>query len=199
MRLYNVRMVLVIMILLVFVAVVPGCGNNKEQKTAASSQPVSTRDRAEEETTGEKTSASAQTEPAKDAVTAADSNSNEDPAKARLISLYEKTQRRSEEIGQQLDEGYMDQQTMNRTMEEDYNNWDMLLNQIWAYLKENLDEDEMQTLTEQQKEWITAKEKAVEEKGKEMEGGSMQPFLEYGEAAYWTKTKAKELMETYVY
>ena len=45
----------------------------------------------------------------------------------------------------------MDQQTMNRTMEEDYNNWDMLLNQIWAYLKENLDEDEMQTLTEQQK------------------------------------------------
>ena len=122
MRLYNVRMGTVIMILLVFVAFVPGCRDDKaqkenasvsekdagskagdesltEQKTAASSQPVSTRDRAEEETTGEKTSASAQTEPTKDAVTAADSNSNEDPAKARLISLYEKTQRRSRRLG----------------------------------------------------------------------------------------------------
>ena len=115
-----------------------------------------------------------------------------------LNRLYSRTQSRSDEIHKEIDDGYLDQQTMNAMMREDYENWDLLLNQIWSYLKDTLDEEEMSALSERQKDWVVRKEKAVEEAGKEMEGGSMQPFLEAGEAAFWTKTKVKELMEAYV-
>ena len=76
-----------------------------------------------------------------------------------------------------------------------YETWDNELNSIWARLKEQMPEDEFETLLEEQREWISNKEEAVKNAGAEYEGGSIQPLIEYKEAAEITKKRVYELAE----
>lgn len=118
--------------------------------------------------------------------------------KEELILLYEKTRVKSDEINLRLDTVSMDQQSMNQAAAANCENWNNLLSRVWSWLKENLDQKEMEALTEEQREWSKQREQAVREAGKEMEGGSMQPFLEYSENAVLTRKRVRELMDTYV-
>ncbi len=92
----------------------------------------------------------------------------------------------------------IDQVTMNQLAYEEYELWDTLLNDIWDYMKETLDVETMAKLTEQEKAWVQDKEQQAKEAGAEMEGGSMQPMLEYGKAASLTRERVEYLMERYV-
>jgi uncharacterized protein YecT (DUF1311 family) len=93
----------------------------------------------------------------------------------------------------------MDQATMNQTAYEEYNLWDTLINDIWAYLKNTLDEDMMEELTADQKVWIQQKEDSAKAAGADFEGGSMQPMVEYGDAAKSTRERVEYLLDNYVY
>ena len=52
----------------------------------------------------------------------------------------------------------------------------------------------MAKLLDEQRAWIKDKEAAVQEAGKEAEGGSLQPLLENTEAARWTRERTYKLL-----
>ena len=52
----------------------------------------------------------------------------------------------------------------------------------------------MAKLLDEQRAWIKDKEAAVQEAGKEAEGGSLQPLLENTEAAKWTRERTYKLL-----
>jgi uncharacterized protein YecT (DUF1311 family) len=121
------------------------------------------------------------------------------PDKETILSSYDATKKRQEEIDNRFANGsLMDQQTMNQLAYEEYSNWDGLLNSIWTYLKENLDEEKMTSLTEEQQKWIREKEASMKEAGSDFEGGSMQPMIEYGTGASLTEKRVEELMNQYI-
>ncbi len=76
-----------------------------------------------------------------------------------------------------------------------YELWDNLLNRIWDQLTVRLDEEERKVLIAEEYDWILAKEAAVAEAGKEVEGGSLYPTVTNGTAANWTRDRVYVLME----
>ena len=87
------------------------------------------------------------------------------------------------------------QSDMNELSHEIYLIWDDLLNELWAVLKESLDEKTMHNLLEQQREWITMKEAEAKKAGEAFSGGSMAPFASNQKAAELTKERVYELAD----
>lgn len=74
-----------------------------------------------------------------------------------------------------------------------YNVWDDALNSIWSLLRQELDEQTMQQLTNRQLAWIEEKEAAMAAAGAAYEGGSMYALVVNSEAAEWTQQRVYEL------
>ena len=98
-------------------------------------------------------------------------------------------------INTSFENDILTQQEMNIKAEELYKLWDDALNHVWGVLKNSLPEDEFAELLDGQRTWIDAKEKAVEEAGKEVEGGSMYPLVVNSEAARLTEERVYELYD----
>ena len=94
-----------------------------------------------------------------------------------------------------LENDQLTQADMNTKSKELYDIWDDALNTLWAELKDTLPKDEYEVLLEEQRAWISAKEKAVEEAGKEVEGGSMYSLVVNSKAAELTEERVYELYE----
>ncbi|MCR4754087.1 MAG: right-handed parallel beta-helix repeat-containing protein [Lachnospiraceae bacterium] len=124
--------------------------------------------------------------------TEADADSSE------LRRKYNETCDAQKQIDLKFEGGNMDQATMNQTAYEEYSMWDTLLNDIWAYLKDTMDEHDMEQLTEEETSWIKEKEAAVLAAGAEFEGGSMQPTAESRTAASITRERVEYLLDNYV-
>ncbi len=121
------------------------------------------------------------------------------PDKATILNAYDAAKTRAKEIDERFQsETLMDQQTMNQLSFEEYNLWDGLLNQIWEYLKENLDQEKFDALTTEQQKWIKEKENAMKEAGTGFEGGTMQPMVEYGAGSSATEKRVEELMDQFI-
>lgn len=101
----------------------------------------------------------------------------------------------SDSIKTSLEQEVLTQADMNEKSRELYELWDDALNYLWGELKNCLSEEEFAKLLAEQRIWITEKEKAVEEAGKEFEGGSMYALVVNGEAAKITEERAYELYE----
>lgn len=104
-----------------------------------------------------------------------------------------KLENKALEMEELLESGRLAQQEMNHLSYELYKLWDEELNNLWGRLKSKLDEDKMEQLTKEERQWIKKKEQAVKEAGKEAEGGSLQPLLENTEAAQLTRERVYEL------
>ena len=116
-----------------------------------------------------------------------------------LLANYEKIKTRQEEIDAKLQsDTLLDQTTMNQLAYEEYDMWDVLLNQIWGYLGENLETEKMDMLRDEQKKWIREKEGLMQDAGAGFEGGSMQPMVEYGAGATATQKRVEELVDQYL-
>lgn len=87
------------------------------------------------------------------------------------------------------------QSEMNQKAHELYVLWDDALNELWGKLQDSLPEDEFDELLDEQIQWIEDKENAVEEAGKEVEGGSMYPLITNSEAAEITEERVYEFYE----
>ena len=122
----------------------------------------------------------------------------EDADASEIRRRYKDTSDQQAQIDLKFEAGNMDQATINQTAFESYNMWDTLLNDIWAYLKETLDEDKMEALTAEEKEWVKQKEESVKEAAAGFEGGTMQPAVEYVTGAELTRERVEYLLENYV-
>lgn len=97
----------------------------------------------------------------------------------------------SDSIKASLEQDELNQAEMNQKSQELYVLWDDALNDLWAKLQDHLPEDEFDELLDEQIQWIEDKESAVEDAGKDFEGGSIYPLI--------TNAKAAELTEARVY
>ena len=84
---------------------------------------------------------------------------------------------------------------LNETTAEIYRLWDDELNQIWGYLKSELDGETIEQITEEEQEWITYKENEISKAGADYEGGSIQAMIENEKGAELTKARVYELAE----
>lgn len=104
---------------------------------------------------------------------------------AHLASVKEE----SDAMKHYLEFEAMSQGDMNAKSLELYELWDGALNYLWGELKIALPEDEFAVLLDQQRTWITEKEDAMTEVGKEVEGGSLYPLVINSEGAKWTEER----------
>ena len=112
-------------------------------------------------------------------------------------TYVENTEKAAKELEDSLqNDSSLSQGDMNEKSQELYEDWDDALNHIWYELKVKgvLTEDAMAKLLDEQRAWIKDKEAAVQEAGKEAEGGSLQPLLENTEAAKWTRERTYVLL-----
>ena len=98
----------------------------------------------------------------------------------------------SDSIKSYLENEATTQQDMNEKSQELYKLWDDALNYLWGELKNKLPEDEFAKLLDEQRTWVADKEAAVEEAGKEVEGGSMYPLVVNSESAKLTEERVYE-------
>lgn len=94
-----------------------------------------------------------------------------------------------------LEHDTLTQVNMNIKSQELYELWDDALNYLWDEVKRNTTEEEFEKLLTEQRTWIAEKEKAVEEAGKEVEGGSIYALVINREAAKITEERVYELYE----
>lgn len=108
-----------------------------------------------------------------------------------LLSVEEQ----SEAIKTSLEQDVLTQMEMNMKAEELSELWDNALAYLMNELEQYLSEDEFAKLQDEQNAWLAAKEKAVEEAGKENEGGSLYAFVVSAESARLTEERVYELYE----
>ena len=99
----------------------------------------------------------------------------------------------SDAMKKSLAEDDLTQFELNMKSKELYDLWDGALNYLWGELKTTLPEDEFAVLTQEQLQWIEAKEQAVTEAGRPYEGGSIYALIVNDEAAAITESRVYEL------
>ena len=112
-----------------------------------------------------------------------------------IEGMLESVKNRSQEITTSLEQEDLTQTEMNEKSSELYELWDGALNTLWTELKAKLSEEEFQQLLSEQRAWIAEKEAAVEEAGKEVEGGSLYPMVINLTGATYTKERVSELYD----
>ncbi|MBE7063124.1 MAG: DUF1311 domain-containing protein [Clostridia bacterium] len=89
----------------------------------------------------------------------------------------------------------MTQMEINQEAYAAYEKWDVLLNDVWGYLKDTLPTAEYNALLAEQLDWIDAKEAAMEAASVEWQGGTGEPMARYGEGATYTRERCYELID----
>lgn len=118
-----------------------------------------------------------------------------DDTGSSLDAYMASVKEQSDHIKEFLEHDAMTQADMNVKSQELYELWDDALNYLWDELKGSLPEEEFAVLRENQRTWIADKEKAMEEAGKEVEGGSMYALVVNMEAANLTEARVYEFYE----
>lgn len=120
-------------------------------------------------------------------------SSKSDNLSEEMTKELAKVEEEAASIEMEMQEVSVTQVELNDASMRLYETWDKELNSIWSRLKEQMPEDEFETLLTAQRLWISYKEEEVKRAGLGCEGGSMQPMLEYGRAAELTKVRVYEL------
>ena len=121
------------------------------------------------------------------------SDTKDHDTKSTLKDYLASVKEQSDAIKVSLENDALTQADMNEKSQALYTLWDDALNNLWSEIKSNLPEKEFEKLLNEQRSWITEKEKAVKEAGKEFEGGSIYPMIVNGEAAKITEERVYEL------
>ena len=83
---------------------------------------------------------------------------------------------------------------INRESANVFEQWDVLLNDVYQYLKTIMPNDEFKQLEKDEINWIKEKEKAMKEASAEWGGGSGEPMARYGTASRYTKERCYYLI-----
>ena len=83
---------------------------------------------------------------------------------------------------------------INRESANVFEQWDVLLNDVYQYLKTIMPNDEFKQLEKDELNWIKEKEKAMKDASAEWGGGSGEPMARYGTASRYTKERCYYLI-----
>ncbi len=103
------------------------------------------------------------------------------------------SQEQAQSISAALENDPLTQNELNLKSQELAELWDAALNAVLSKLQGSLSEEELAALTAEQQAWMAEKDKAVEEAGKEVQGGSIYPLIVNSEAARLTEERVFEL------
>ena len=88
----------------------------------------------------------------------------------------------------------LSQVEINASSEEILKDYDNLLNEIYTYLKDNMQKAEFEKLRQDELKWIAEKEKAIDEEGKLWEGGSGEAMARNSMGTRYTSRRCKYLI-----
>lgn len=120
------------------------------------------------------------------------------PAESAIGQELAKVEEKAAAINKKLESEDLTQAEMDELAEQQYKLWDEELNSIWKRLKETLDEEDMTRLTQEEKTWISEKDKQVKEAGADYEGGSLQSMVMNLKASELTKIQVYELAKNLI-
>ena len=167
-----------------------GCGKEKIDHVLPSTKKTETIRQTEAETEPAETSVK-ETE----SETVVQSETTNQLSKEDLSSYIRSIEEQSDAIKYYLENEAMSQYDLNVKSQELYELWDGALNYLWGEIRNVLPAADFEKLLDEQLTWIADKEKAVEEAGKEVEGGSMYPLVVNGEAAAITEERVYDFVE----
>ena len=75
-----------------------------------------------------------------------------------------------------------------------FEKWDVLLNEVYQYLKTEMSESEFKQLEADEFAWIAEKEKAIAEAGAQWEGGTGEPMARNMTAIEYTRDRCNYLI-----
>lgn len=179
--------------LLVIAIVASGCAasNNSVSQTTAATTPATTEKTATE--AGTETTEAPVTEQTDAATTEAETEpALTDDVPDDYLALVEE---QSNLLKAALQQDTLKQSEMNMLSQQLYELWDGVLNDLWSKLQSSLPDEAFDKLLDEQIQWIEDKEDAIEEAGKDFEGGSLYPLITNGEAAAITEARVYELYE----
>ena len=180
-----------------------GCGSNEEE-TAVNNEPVEdlviesqeeeTEEVEEVEEQEEETEEVEEQEEETEEVEEQQEQKSVD--KAAVEKLLADAEKEAAALEKKLaEDASLNQADMNELSNEIYVVWDDVLNELWGILKDTQDENTMNDLLKEQREWIDMKETEVKKAGEEFAGGSMQALVVNQKAAELTKVRVYELAD----
>ena len=183
----------VLICLLAIAVFVSGCAasNNSVPETSNVTTPVTTEKTATE--AGTETTEAPVTEQTDAATTEAETEPTlTDDIPDDYLAFVEE---QSNLLKAALQQDTLKQSEMNTLSQQLYELWDGVLNDLWSKLQSSLPDEAFDKLLDEQIQWIEDKEAAIEEAGKDFEGGSLYPLITNGEAAAITEARVYELYE----
>lgn len=180
----------ILIVLLTCVVITTGCvveDAKKSQETQTTEAAKETKNTVVENTVAETTD--------QESNEAEQNTISDDDSNDSLADYMASVKEQSDGMKAFLEKDALTQHEMNTKSQELYELWDGALNYLWGELKSSLPEDAFARLLDEQRTWIADKEKAVEEAGKEVEGGSLYPLVVNGAAASITEERVYELYE----
>lgn len=81
---------------------------------------------------------------------------------------------------------------------EDFKEWDNMLNEVYSILEEDLSKENMDKLREEEKEWINIKEIKSKEAADKYKGGTIEPFMALSSLVDSTKRRCYQLVNEYM-
>ncbi|MBC5638115.1 DUF1311 domain-containing protein [Ornithinibacillus sp. BX22] len=110
--------------------------------------------------------------------------------KLAVVEASLAAQREIIETGTQVD--------MEEAAGEMYKAWDNTLNELYGILQSQLSDEVMQTLREEQRNWIVLRDEVAEAEAANYKGGSMESFAYTSKLMEMTKNRCIELVEMYM-
>lgn len=184
-----------IILMLIVTMFLFGCGSSEEE-TAVDNEPVEELViENQEEETGE-VEETEEVEEVEEAEETEGQQEQQSVDKAAVEKILADAEEAAAALEKKLaEDASLNQADMNALSNEIYVVWDDVLNELWGILKETQDEDAMNDLLKEQREWIDMKETEAQKAGEEFAGGSMQALAVNQKAAELTKERVYELAD----
>lgn len=81
---------------------------------------------------------------------------------------------------------------------EEFNQWDYMLNEIYSKLEEQLSQEDMDNLRVEEVNWINTRDLKSKEAAEKYEGGTIAPYMSLISLIDSTKTRCYELVEQFM-
>ena len=208
----NNRKLVMLLFTVVFVMLLAACGNASEQSSAAADNPAQKSENTEDDAANvdstETTSVTDNNEtttndPNEKADTASTVPGKDSSASNSTANVKEAYLKKLNDTKQEMDDIRKNSKETTtyamKKMEGDrYDAWDDLLNEVYGVLEEQLAPEVMEPLREEQRNWITTRDKTAKEASLKYEGGTMEQLEYVAVLANLTEERSYELVEGYM-
>lgn len=138
--------------------------------------------------------------PADSSVETNKENTNNDSIESKREDYFNKCINLENRLKVELESKYSTGVTVDliEAANTEYKNWDDLLNEIYGVLKEQLSATDMESIKNEQINWISIRDAKAEESASEVKGGTLEPVFYTNSLTESTKNRCYELIEKYM-